>query len=86
MSMSIKFVRCAAPSFKALAMAGLGRPRKGNVPSMRVVVATDDQGCDWQHERLFKGHEGELARKLMDRVENAGAINLQHWRKTKGEY
>jgi hypothetical protein len=82
--MNIRNVRTAAPSFKSLAIRGLPRPRKGMFPTDSVIVAIDESGYRWEHNKLFRSCEmpGDFAAK----VRAAGTINPQHWRKTVKEY
>jgi hypothetical protein len=80
-SIRITSARGAAPSFKRLKADGLPLPRKGNRPSSLVLIATDETGRDWEHERIFASHEFETFRKLQARVEAAGSINPIHWRR-----
>jgi hypothetical protein len=79
-------IRMSAPSFKACAIAKLGTPRRGNVPTNRVIVAEDAQGRTWQHFRIFGSHEANIGIALMRKIEAVGAIDTKYWRQTKGEY
>lgn len=88
MQVTVDFTRQAAPSFKSWKIAdpsfkGFGKAANGRgmVPSSRVVLATDSQGFQWVHERIFRTGEHDKARKLQEAVEARGYIDPRHWRK-----
>lgn len=86
MTIKINFVRMSAPSFKALAIAKLGRPVRGQFPTTKVIVAQDAQGRSWQHFKIFQCDEINTGIDLMRKIDGAGVINPTHWRLTQGEY
>ena len=45
---------------------------------INYVIAEDDNGEKWVHERNFP-NDSKAAKRLADRVQNAGFISLKHW-------
>lgn len=81
--MKIVSARTAAPSFNALRLAGYtNMPRRGQPPTHSVVVARDEAGRTWQHQRLLPAGSMDLVLAVRAKME----INPAHWRLTSGEY
>ena len=59
---------------------------KGQRPVHRVIVAHDNQGYQWQHEKVFCPSEINKALEIARAVEERGYICADHWRKTQREY
>lgn len=79
--MKIQWARLAAPSFTFLIQSGYGKPKKGNVPTHRVILVNDEHGDTWQHRKLFRPHEISKAMEIVGKIRDGAEIDIKHWRK-----